>query len=111
MREIKFRGWHPEAKDMVYFNLGEDNIVAYSMEESIPYTFNMEDGFPIMQYTGLKDKNGNDMVKPNIYEVKYIEWKGKFQGVNENKYTDAQFFKGMKIIGNIYENPELLEQP
>jgi len=76
-----------------------------------------------MQYTGLKDKNGKEIYEGDIIsdhvgigEVEYVERHAAFR-VN---YHDGQakwfydyFLQGeresIEWIGNIYENPELLE--
>ena len=94
MREIKFRAWDKEKKKMLYF----DNW--WEEWAEIGYRFNpgtgkliqvmdlsaddIRDCFVIMQYTGFQDKNGKE-----IYEGDVVE---RF------------------ILGNIYENPELLEE-
>jgi len=80
----------------------------------------------VMQYTGLKDKNGKeiyegDIVKHNDYSrgacitfeqhqsISVIEWSEgaipyKIKGLGFDYYG-----KDLEIIGNIYENPELLK--
>jgi uncharacterized phage protein (TIGR01671 family) len=79
--------------------------------------------YPLMQYTGLKDKNGKD-----LFEGDLVKWTDEF-GENPNlfkvQYQEAQWVivpisdsimgwyigeKELEIIGNIYENPELLEE-
>jgi uncharacterized phage protein (TIGR01671 family) len=86
----------------------------------------------LMQYTGLKDKNGKeiyegDIVKfrtENIYLFGYVDWHylGHFVlsvKVSEQLSNDIWFDRvnhlsdghnGMEIIGNIHENPELLKK-
>ena len=83
------------------------------------------DWFELMQFTGLKDKNGVE-----IYEGDIIELEDRICKINFNEYCgcwDLEFirytkdnscvFKGVnyknwckyEVIGNIYDNPELLE--
>ena len=119
MRELKFRVYD---KDKVgewdYFDLTE-------MDDTYMRTINLK--CPIMQYTGQKDKNGKeiyegDIVEPipnggrwkmNPYVVKNCN--GEYNlpkldisvwGMDEPPTrTDYEY----KVIGNIYENPELIE--
>ena len=81
--------------------------------------------YEIIQYTGLHDKNGKE-----IYEGDIMNWPGKRnKGISEKAYRHVVVFKNgcfgyylgldfqndlselakkYEIIGNIYENPELL---
>lgn len=117
MREIKFRAWDKKDKGMVsVYNLHfyqkyvgvldrerTGNIDVYPIKE-----------FNIMQYTGLKDKNGKE-----IYEGDIVRWH-KFNdeqfSVKEIKWfaEDGNWIIGqterMEVIGNIYSNPELLNK-
>lgn len=115
MREIKFRVWidNEFGKEMVEFDC--DN---YSMKHNL-----------LLQYTGLKDKNGKDIfegdiiketkvyrysddVDVNIYQIVWNENVTGFTAENENgSNTIHQNNMGVcEVIGNIYENPELLEE-
>lgn len=123
MREIKFRAWDGEK---LYSPTLEDGKVfrnGRAYEDYIPSSD------PLMQYTGLKDKNGveiyeGDILKPSMSGAKPFEVKYKTEAVGVNgghgeNYSDL--FSGFKItgyygnpadcvvIGNIYENPELLQ--
>ena len=73
----------------------------------------------LMQSTGLKDKNGTeiyegDIVK-NIYdEIYVVKWfdagfylEERYNGGFD--YSELHFGNNKEVIGNIYENPELLE--
>ena len=108
MREIKFRVWDTWEKIMLYgINvLGTD----YSR---------------YMQYTGLKDSKGNEIYEGDIYSYP-VEFYYDNQLIKKNtkvivRYEDGAFLVGYKllgdalrvdvegeIIGNFFENPELL---
>lgn len=75
------------------------------------------DDVVLMQYTGLKDKNGKKIFEGDIgwdehnecYGVVKFE-EGKFLYVWENIAEDLQeVADGIEICGNIHENPDLLE--
>lgn len=104
-REIKFRAWDDEQK---------------KMWSGIPLNqfFDEMSDLPIMQYTGLKDKNGveiyeGDIVNSKIFgisEVRYFQ--NSFVLWDDGSYSrDHKNYLGdnCEVIGNIYENPELLE--
>lgn len=123
-REIKFRAWSEKFidKPMEYFELGEfffdKNGISIPFEET-----------EVMQYTGLKDKNGKEIYEGDIlsYKSAHPKHDGKvFNNVvefaigqslcgwrmrNKSCIVKATPYKFVisEIIGNIYENPELLE--
>ena len=130
-RILKFRAWTKEQNRMIkVFGFNEHLVFEQtwdspSIKENI---FEIED-FHIMQFTGLVDKNGTE-----IYEGDIIKRIIGFQG-NENISFDLISFHGahfsatrfspdlrtegflgnwtfhtMEIIGNYFENPELLTQ-
>jgi len=121
MREIKFRAWG--AKNPI-----ESNKEEVDYNPIVPYDWKLNDVFEdrdliFMQYTGLKDKNGKEIYEGDIvkskshglnYEIKFIE--GGFCADKDNIYipTDINHFYpstgcDIEIIGNIYENPDLLK--
>ena len=127
MREIKFRAWDDKNNVMYLCALPSRTsaVAAWLTKkefDSSKFPSYFEDGRAIlMQYTGLKDKNGkevyeNDLVKyisaqNNTYigEVKWnpFENMAGFQTSNPCINIFKQF--QIEVIGNIYEDKELLE--
>lgn len=112
-REIKFRAWDLQDKKM----WGWKDIV-FGMT-SANDLFNTPHLIP-MQYTGLRDRNGveiyeGDIVRTPLYgrrDCEVVFMKAGFYllldtGIGTNLYpmTDID----MEIIGNVFENPNLLE--
>lgn len=125
-REIKFKFWDVNRKEMRLKN-GADlfmllsSLVAYK-ESSKNLIF--------LQYTGLKDKNGKEIYegdilknrnKEKLLEIKWNETYGgysiffleftlnKLKVASSVKFKDLLLVEEMEVIGNIYENPELLK--
>lgn len=97
MREIKFRAWTGER--ML-------NEVASNMVE-----------VELMQYTGLEDKNGKEIFEGDIVEDEdhfyyEIQWDADdFMYIADGIGPLCELeFHEINVIGNIHENPELLEQ-
>ncbi|ECB9836152.1 hypothetical protein FL863_13915 [Listeria monocytogenes] len=115
MREIEFRAWDKEVKEMDY----NPSVIEIWQNKPINEQFRLESEEKLvwMQYTGLKDKNGKKIFEGDIGwdehnecvgVVKFEE--GKFLYVWENIAEDLQeVADGIEICGNIHENPDLSE--
>jgi hypothetical protein len=115
MRELKFRAWDNGAK--MY------QICAPMMNIHTGKISNDETGrFILEQYTGLHDKNGKEIYEGDIVRFltqfpKIIIFRNggfgfimsdDFVGLPGHGYFD-ELIKAAEVIGNIHENPELLE--
>jgi len=117
MRTIKFRAWDKRVNMM--FLVREMFWLVGGLQVDDGATtqrgFATKD-FEIMQYTGLKDKNGKKIYEGDILKTQGTEPQYDTVSWNDNGYWECMGFKGkiikeleFEVIGNIYENPELLE--
>ena len=107
MREIKFRGWDTTNKEM---------LPIITLGEMLDFGFNEIDNVEFEQFTGLHDKNGTEIYEGDILQytmpsgkistIKFlVEWEQqglRFKGIVLKPIYDIE------VIGNIHENPELL---
>ena len=140
MREIKFRAW-TEADGGVMLEPGD----AYGTRHPLDVCTYLIEGqdVELMQYTGLKDKNGNeiyegDIINYGVFALNDVEkygkepWNNLPDGILKDDISTVKsthkvdFFipslmaikeaiennpdvTGVEVIGNVYENPGLLE--
>ena len=121
MRDIKFRVWDNERNAMfnsksvdIDFFEGKIEITSDTIRYDEVYTDEIKD-FELMQYVGCKDKNNKEIYEGDIVKTKehigqIIYSKGMFFiDVKEDFYLPIyNVSEFMEVIGNIYENPELL---
>ena len=115
MREIKFRVWDDDNKDMEYWGLQGRNYYACSGEER----------YHIMQYTGLRDKNDARIYEGDIIKSPFeAEYSVGVVEMNQGHWSIGQPSTGLfdveelyeddwikcTVLGNIYENPDLMEE-
>ena len=122
MREINFRAWNKKEKFLdtawsIDFEHGEVCHRAHNMSDL--------DDCILMQYTGLKDKNGQEIYEGDITIDGYgtvtviendgFQWLERVLKLRDRHIskeilimTKANAFR-CEVIGNLYENPELLE--
>lgn len=109
MREIKFRAWEKNMKEMI-------NVDSIDFERKIinkEWAWRMFSEVVLMQYTGLKDINGIEIYEGDVCEsvlgIKGIVIFDKGAYKLKSKQSMYGISKLPKVIGNIYENPEILE--
>lgn len=124
----KYRAWDSAKKEMFKdtFAITESGQVVVVEQESVAsspdYVF--VDHLVIIQSTGLKDKNDKEIFEGDILDYKgrkaLVRWHGSYASfiyrfVDELQKRNTEWkplylaYMKCEIIGNIYENPELLE--
>lgn len=130
MRELKFRAWGRYGDEIG--NTGKPQMIHDWQERGLVECVGFDGGrhFDIMQYTGLKDENGEKVYEGDILEnvkghrfvMEYgglaFGWRGltpyangmvkfSYDTITNPNITELT---ELEVIGNIYENPELLEK-
>ena len=117
MREIKFRAWDTDKIKFI-------DCTTHSLGQVCNDFAGLGNRFYYQQYTGLKDKNGKEIFEGDIVnQEKYVSVGVYKQTIGIVKYACFKFYSdcirewegshadlngNAEVIGNIYENPELL---
>ncbi len=138
MREIKFRAWHKIQKQMfivhaINWQTGGIELYIDTEFEKGSYPYERIRSVELLQYTGLKDKGSKKIYEGDIVRA-YESTGDEYNTVHQIRYfadssdypafdifptidTDCNGISYLvtgegeiEVIGNIYENPELLEQ-
>ncbi len=126
VREIKFRAWHePTQKiypvkslNFIFENGVTASLKGYSNDTDKAFTTLKWDR--LMQYTGLKDKNGKEIYEGDIVGSPYgVNWEVRYVAPNWQLYRDENggrtgtgdlsLWRNVEVRGNIHETPELLK--
>ena len=107
-----FRAWHTTDNDGCMTGVQHSEY-----ETGHPIDHDYKPQYVLMQYTGLKDKNGKEIYDGDIIkssaETVVVEWKGEMWTEEGFVAGFSELFEGAncyEVVGNIYENPELLEK-
>jgi uncharacterized phage protein (TIGR01671 family) len=140
-RELKFRVWN--GAEMVhdvtvgkfgtfYVNPSNNGLDEKDSASLTPFTTKYHEGTPVMQFTGVKDKNGDEVYEgdvvtfldacststengmecdewENIGEVFWCDSMHRWDVSNRTDIDADEALADIEVIGNIYKNPELLK--
>lgn len=119
MRDIKFRAWDKKKNDWfddegsLYIELNGNINFGWNGEVMDDYT----DRVILLQYTGRKDSEGKEIYEGDILQSEhYFKYQMVFKGdcwrcepLKRNVFKNRFIGRDLKVIGNIYQNKDLLE--
>jgi hypothetical protein len=123
MRENKFKAWHKfyGMMDVLILNQKYHRIDALGKNNGKPCEYRLGlDDVELMEFTGLKDKNGKEIYEGDIVyglqdgvrlfkgECVWSDEYACFEFGSFGESLQLQEIKEPEVIGNIYENPKLL---
>ncbi len=124
MREIKFRAWDKESKQLIpvsemrwqwdkhggRFFCSQCNG---ELENGKLLKYDVEKDLSVMQYTSLQDKNGNDIYEGDILDNVNLAGVYEVKDIFDVNYDVREMIIDVKtgeIVGNIYENSNLIKK-
>jgi uncharacterized phage protein (TIGR01671 family) len=127
MREIKFRAWDTEKKVMIpaiHIFINWMWVVWENMRDGLEWNDDIRSTkrYELMQYIWIKDKNGKEIYEGDLVKCIAEEKYSKYSWVYPIEYyADEQQFTpkwacnlwwgwwdSIEVVGNVYENPELV---
>lgn len=119
-REIKFRAFDSKRKSFTNYQIMDD-LILFLEKHTGCWLSNKENRFELMRYTGLKDKKGKEIYEGDLVEISdsdddiicqvkyeygsFILVKGEY-----TEYLGEVEERFLEIVGNIFQNEELLEE-
>lgn len=113
-REKKFRAWAEDTKIM---------SAPFTLQDAMnnSYPLSVDDSSIILQYTGHDDKNGKEVCEGDLIKgeggtllvIKYRTGSTCYiaqQHNVEKPWSNIVWWADAEVVGNIYENPELLKK-
>lgn len=118
MREIKFKAWDKERKRFLKPIETAQLVIRPISGRITDGAIDVSEKIELLQYTGLKDKNGVEIYEGDIVqyfrnELAVIVFQSGGVDVRSLSWRECEPLQrrmgSMKVVGSIYENPELLE--
>lgn len=125
-RKIKFRIWKKSIKkyiDLTTFTITNDGEITALVSSNIIELVLSKDDYILEQYTGIKDTNGKEIYEGDIVtlcgewediendDCQVVTFSGGCFRIGDGYESEAgRYLEDWRVIGNIHENPELLEK-